>query len=235
MQPFVWQSRLLGVLISKWTKSFFVFKGLTKFAFLAGFASVVFVLLCNTWVVSSTDEQVYKTVDEIPYRKVGLVLGTSKTINGKWDNLFFTYRVNAASTLFHKKKISHILVSGDNSNMNYNEPRDMKQALKKLGVPDSCITMDFGGRKTLDSVVRCKKVFLQNEVTIISQGIHDHRALFIANYYGMDAVAYDAKYPNTATKKTAIREILARVKAVTDLYIFNRQPRFLGDAVIIQI
>jgi SanA protein len=74
-------------------------------------------------------------------------------------NLFFSTRIEATKELFERGKIKHILVSGDNSQASYNEPEYMKQALMKAGVPESAITLDYAGFRTLDSIVRAKEVF----------------------------------------------------------------------------
>ena len=55
--------------------------------------------------------------------------------------------------------MKHLLLSGDNSRKGYNEPEDMKEALMAKGVPESAITLDFAGFRTLDSVVRSKAIF----------------------------------------------------------------------------
>ena len=86
--------------------------------------------------------------------------------------------------LFQAGKISRILVSGDNRRMNYNEPVEMRKALIAHGIPDSVIVMDFAGIRTLDSVIRAKKVFGQDRFTIISQRFHNERALYIAGRNG---------------------------------------------------
>ena len=100
------------------------------------------------------------------------------------------------------------------------------------GVPESAITLDFAGFRTLDSVVRSKKVFQQNKITILSQRFHNHRAIFIADRYGIDAVAYNAADAFSGVNtKTELREYLARCKAVIDLYILKKQPKFLGEKI----
>jgi SanA protein len=103
--------------------------------------------------------------------------------------------------------------------------------LVEFGVPPSSITLDYAGFRTLDSVVRSKKVFGQNSVCIVSQAFHTPRALFIARHYGMDAVAYNAELndENPTNRQILFREYLARVKAFLDLYILDTQPRFLGE------
>ena len=191
--------------------------------------------LCNFFVEQSTQEQVFNDYELIPSNEVGLVLGTSKyTVYGN-QNPYFANRIHAAAELFNRKKIKHLLVSGDNSLKEYNEPKHMRQALMKAGIPDSCITMDFAGFRTLDSVVRCKRVFGQDKITIISQKFHNHRALFIANQKGVKAIAFNAKdVPFQVSLKTKLREWLARCKAILDV-LLNTQPKFLGEPVPIEI
>ena len=102
-------------------------------------------------------------------------------------------------------------------------------------MPDSCITMDFAGLRTFDSIVRSNKIFQQKRITVVSQQFHNHRALFIANYYGIDAIAYNAEHPSEANYKILFREIFARSKAILDLYFLQTRPKFLGDKVQIRV
>ena len=191
--------------------------------------------LCNFIVEQTTKKQVFDDYDRIPTNGVGLVLGTSKyTVYGN-QNPYFENRIQAAVALYKRKKIKHLLVSGDNSLKEYNEPKHMRKALMNAGIPDSCITMDFAGFRTLDSIVRSKKVFGQQSLTIISQKFHNHRALFIANQKGINAVGFNAKdLPFSLGMKTRLREWLARCKAVLDV-LLNTQPKFLGEPIIIEI
>jgi SanA protein len=190
---------------------------------------VVTILVCNFWVVSSTKGQVYNSIGDIPFRKVGIVLGTNKVWRGE-ENPYFKYRIEAAVALFKARKIRHIIVSGDNHLSYYDEPKDMKKELVKEGIPDSCITLDYAGFRTFDSVIRCKEVFGQDSITIISQEFHNERALFIANYYKMSAIAFNAeKVSGLFSVETAVREYFAKCKAVLDLYVFHSTPHFLGN------
>lgn len=191
--------------------------------------------LCNVFVEQSTKNQVFDDHDRLPFNDVGLVLGTSKyTVYGN-QNPYFANRIHAAVELFNRKKIKHLLVSGDNSLKEYNEPKQMRKALIKAGIPDSCITMDFAGFRTLDSIVRSKRVFGQSKLTVISQKFHNHRALFIANQNGITAVGFNAKdLPFSLGMKTRLRECLARCKAILDV-LLNTQPKFLGEPIRIEI
>ncbi len=195
-----------------------------------------FIWACNYWVEKSTANQVYSNINKLPQNDVALVLGTSKyTVNG-YQNPYFYYRIEAAAKLYQAKKVKHILVSGDNRLKNYNEPKEMQQALEKRGIPKNAITLDYAGFRTLDSVVRSKEVFGQKRIVIVSQKFHNHRALFIANHRNIKAVAYNAKDVSIRLGlKTMLREYLARCKAILDIIILNKQPKFLGKKININI
>jgi len=208
-------------------------KRMVRFVYIPFILAIIFVLISNSWVKNATTKFCYNDVKSIPENKVGLLLGTSKTARGG-INLFFKYRIEAAASLFAEGKIKHIIVSGDNHIANYNEPEEMKNELMKLGVPDSCITLDYAGFRTLDSVVRCEKVFGQTNFTIISQPFHNERALFIAAKSGLNCVAFNAKdVPSKYSTKTTIREYFARAKCVLDIYLLHTEPKFLGEKIVI--
>lgn len=189
-------------------------------------------LFCNYWIVNSTKKQIYTDINSVPSRKVGLVLGASKKTSRGTNNLYFTYRIQAAFELFKAKKVQYLLLSGDNHVKGYDEPSDMKEALIALGVPDSCIVLDYAGFRTLDSVVRSNEVFGEDSVTIISQEFHNQRALFIANKNNINAIGFNSKEVNkNYSFKTRFREYFARVKCVLDIYILYTSPKFLGDKI----
>jgi SanA protein len=205
---------------------------LFNWALVALVAGCATISLCNYWVISSTQQQLYKDIANVPFRKVGVVLGTNKVWRGE-ENPYFKYRIEAAAALFKAGKIKHIIVSGDNHVSSYDEPQDMKNALVELGVPDTCITLDYAGFRTFDSVIRCKEIFGQDSITVISQEFHNERALFIANYYKMSAIGFNAEDVTNEgfSLATHLREYFAKCKAVLDLYVFHSTPHFLGEKV----
>jgi SanA protein len=86
----------------------------------------------------------------------------------------------------------------------------------------------------LDSVVRAKEIFGQDTITVISQRFHNQRAIFLASHHGIDAIGFNAKEVDVRYSfKTRCREQFAKVKAVLDIYVFRKQPHFLGQKVII--
>ncbi|MBX2898691.1 MAG: YdcF family protein [Cyclobacteriaceae bacterium] len=190
----------------------------------------------NLWVISSTQSRVLTDYRHLPDSGVALVLGTSHRLSNGDPNPFFHNRMETAAALYQQGKIVHFIVSGDNRTKYYNEPLEMQKALIKLGVPATAITLDYAGLRTLDSIVRCKEIFGQQSITIITQPFHSYRALFISDYYKVNAVALVASEPEDerATRVYA-REYLARAKAVLDLYLLGTEPRHLGDKEPIQI
>lgn len=186
-----------------------------------GFFLLSGVLLANIWIVLSTEKNNYYSLQKMPSNDVGLVLGTSKSILGGKENMFFRYRMEAAARLYKEGKIKFLILSGNHDSVFYNEPNDMKKALMSLGVPENVMTLDFAGFRTYDSIIRCKEVFNQQKFTIISQPTHNARALFLAHELGIDAVAFAAQDVPTGYK-TYLREYLARPKAILDVYLLDR-------------
>jgi len=193
---------------------------------------VVCIVASNIWVNTSTNPYLYDEVEEVPERKVCMVLGTSKYLRDGRKNLFFEYRIKAAVDLYRAGKIKQILVSGDNSTKQYDEPAMMKAALVKQGIPACCITCDYAGFRTFDSVIRMWKVFGQKSFMVVSQKFHNQRAVFLARKNGLDVIGYNAKdVTGTNGIKTHVREYFARFKAVIDLYVWPARPKFLGEPV----
>lgn len=199
-------------------------------------ALLLLIISGNLLVVNSASKQVYNSLDEIPPKNIGLVLGTSRYLQNGNRNMYFYNRIFAAVDLYKKGKIKHILLSGDNRTIYYNEPRDMYNVLREMGIPKDAITLDYAGLRTLDSVIRCKEIFGQTSITIITQKFHSYRAAYIANAHGLKANCYVADNPDYSnTKKVVYREYFARIKAIIDINLLKAKPRFLGEKEFIDI
>jgi SanA protein len=189
-----------------------------------------FIAGSNAWVMLATRSAIYASYDAAPKRSVALVLGTSRRLSNGLSNPFFANRIETAYQLYKRGKVQLIIVSGDNRSKYYNEPAEMRKALIAKGVPSEIITLDFAGLRTLDSIIRCKEIFGQESIILITQAFHSYRALFISRYYNIDAIAVVAEEPETwQSAKVIVREILARPLAVLDLYVLKTSPRFLGE------
>ena len=211
-----------------------IFKNL-PFIFSVVIVSILLIIIISENIIKANEDYCYDDIKELPGNKVGMLLGTSKYIGRGWLNYYYQYRIDAAVDLYKSGKIKYVLISGDNSQHSYNEPKFIKDDLIKRGIPKNKIYLDYAGFRTFDSVIRSKKIFGQEKITIISQRFHNERAVFIAKHNGIEAVGYNAEA--VAGKngiKTRIRERLARVKAILDVYILRTKPKFLGDEIEIK-
>jgi SanA protein len=206
-----------------------------KWMVISGVAFVLIVIsLSNFTINKKTNNLVFNETETIPENKTGLLLGTSKYLRSGKLNLYFEYRIQATEKLFKAGKIKNIVISGDNSKKDYNEPEDMKIELVKRGIPEGNIYLDYAGFRTFDSIYRMKEIFGQKSFTVISQQFHNQRAVYIAKSLDLNAIGFNAQDVNVYNGfKTKLREKLARVKVFVDL-LTNKQPKYLGTKIIIE-
>lgn len=207
---------------------------LFKILFFFIIASLLLIIFSEIVVTSKSKKYLFDDPALLPDSSVVLVLGTLKNFANGGENLFFTYRMQAAKELYDTGKVRAFVVSGDNRKKGYNEPEDMRQSLIEMGIPDEIIYLDYAGFRTLDSVVRMNKIFGQSEFVIVSQKFHNQRAVYIARAHDLTAYGYNAKNVNVRySVKTFVRERFARVKVFIDI-ITGKQPKFLGEPVVIE-
>lgn len=201
--------------------------------FLSAFILLIALLVyyCNYRIENSSENKIYSEVNDIPFNRVGLLLGTGKFLSNKKLNPYYVYRIDGASQLIKAGKIKYLIISGDNSRLDYDEPNMMRADLIKAGIDSTIIFLDFAGFRTFDSIVRSREIFSQDSLTIISQPFHNQRAIYIANRENIVAIGFNAKdVSNSAGARVQIREKFARVKVFLD-YLFGKSPKFLGPKV----
>lgn len=204
------------------------------FTILFAFISIVTTIyLCNKIIVDAARDKLYSDLNQIPFNKVGILLGTSKYGQLGRINPYYDYRIKAAINLLKNKKIKYVIISGDNSRKDYNEPESMRSDLIQGGIDSTSIYLDYAGFRTFDSIIRLKEIFGQDSVTIISQQFHNERALYIAYKEGIVAIGFNAKEAgNIQGLETPWREKLARVKMFLDFWT-GKKPKFSGSKIII--
>jgi SanA protein len=196
-----------------------------------GIGVLLAAFIAHRVIAKSVENQLFTDVNKVPFCKTALLLGTNPKTRGNRLNLFFQFRMEAIAKLYKAGKIKYVIVSGDNSRSKYNETDEMRAYLVGLGMPDSVIYSDFAGFRTLDSVVRCKEIFGQDSIMIVSQLFHNERAVYLANKFDMYAVGFNAKSPMARYSiKTYVREYFARLKVFIDL-LFGVKPKFLGEKI----
>lgn len=188
-------------------------------------AACVLGLAPATWLHSVADARVRTTAD-VPARQVAVVFGA-----GLWDGKpspYLANRLRAAAELYRDKKVKVVLVTGDNSRVEYDEPDAMRTFLVERGVPDSRIVSDFAGFDTWDSCVRARRIFGVERAVLVTQGFHVRRAIALCRAAGIDAygVGVDARHDAT-WYYGGTREIVAAGKAALDA-LFKPDPHFLG-------
>jgi SanA protein len=184
----------------------------------------------DRWISWRTAPFIYEDVASLPHRQVGVVLGTAKYYRTGVINQYYLYRIQGALNAYNSGKVNYLLLSGDNALQSYNEPMTMRRDLIKAGVDPSDIVLDYAGFRTLDSIVRTRKVFDTNDFIIITQRFHCERALYIAQHLGIQAQCYAVPSPKNMLS-VRFREVGARLGALADLYLMKREPRFLGPLV----
>ena len=190
---------------------------------------VFFVALCMSLLLSVQTENkasIYKSVAMVPAAQVAIVLGASIRSNGDLSPVL-KERADAAYTLYTAKKVSKILVSGDNRTPQYNEVSPVGKYLLAKGVPKEDIFLDYAGFDTYSSMYRAEHVFLVSSAIVVSQHFHLPRALFLAHGLGISAVGFDAGAPGEEYLLNTFREMPASLKAIFDVLV-GRIPQYLG-------
>lgn len=174
-------------------------------------------------------------VSHLPAADVALVLGASPIGPEGGPNVYFERRLDAAADLWRAGKAKYLLVSGDNSRPDYDEPTAMRAGLIKRGVPAEAIYRDFAGVRTWDSVQRAQEIFGQKRLIIVSQRFHLARAIFLARADGTDAWGYEARdVANPYSVWTILRRYPSALRAHYDVW-FDTPPKHGGKPVVIGV
>jgi len=173
--------------------------------------------------------RIYQT-DKAPIERLAIVFGAGLRRDGT-PTPILRDRVETAASLYFSGKVEKLLMSGDNSIFNHNEPESMRQYAISLGVPETAIAMDYAGSRTYDTCYRAKAIFGMNSALLVTQKFHLPRALFLCNALGLDAYGVEANNRNYRRGALFIwnfREQLATVGAFLDVYVSSPMPT-LGE------
>jgi vancomycin permeability regulator SanA len=188
-------------------------------------AGCVLALLPATWMYVVTGDRL-RTIADVPRTEVAVVFGA-----GLWEgepSPYLAHRLDAAAELYREGRVEVVLVTGDNSREDYDEPDAMRAYLTRHGVPGSRIVSDYAGFDTWDSCVRAKKIFGVDEAVLISQGFHIRRAVALCEEAGVASYGVGVQDKHDATwYYGGARELFAAGKAALDA-VLEPDPRFLG-------
>jgi len=196
-------------------------------AFCAGFL-IIFILATNIVFYVATKQYIYNDAAKAPNVEVALIPGAAIFKDGSLSPIF-TDRADVAIKLYEAKKVSKILVSGDNSTESHNEVNPVRLYLLSKGIPDQDIFLDHAGFDTYSTMYRARDIFEVSSVLIATQSFHLPRAVFIARRLGIKAYGVNADVGHILFRNN-VREVFANEKAVFDL-IFNLKPKYLGEKI----
>ncbi|HSH57177.1 MAG TPA: ElyC/SanA/YdcF family protein [Halomonas sp.] len=186
-------------------------------------------LVANLWVLGQTRARIGYQLPQCHAEQVGIVFGTSHWTRSGTRNPYFEARMSASARLLRLGRIDHLLLSGDNRTLAYNEPITMWRDLRGREVPETAMTLDYAGFSTFDTLARAREVFGVERALLITQAWHLPRALFIAGSVGIEA--HGCAVEERVVKgqwRLAAREWVARLATLGDLYLWERKPYFLG-------
>lgn len=140
-------------------------------------------------------------------------------------------RLDTAIALYKAGVAPKLLLSGDNSIVEYSEPDCMLKYTLAQGVPPEDIFLDFAGFSTYESVYRSHAVFMADRMIVVTQKYHLFRALKACEALGIKAkgvASNQQKYAGRFYREA--REVLARSK---DFFkgIIKAKPTYLGDEI----
>ncbi|MFI9646260.1 vancomycin high temperature exclusion protein [Streptomyces sp. NPDC052040] len=185
----------------------------------------VLALLPSAWLFLTTADRLRTTAD-VPRADVAVVFGA-----GLWNgepSPYLAHRLDAAALLYREGRVRVVLVTGDNSRSDYDEPDAMRAYLTRHGVPGERIVGDYAGFDSWDSCVRARKVFGVHRAVLISQGFHIRRAVALCRAAGITSYGVGVADRRDITwYYGSTREVFASGKAALDV-LFRPDPRFLG-------
>jgi SanA protein len=202
-----------------------IFKWMRRIILLAGLAGLLGLILPRLITTFHGWKRIHQ-VEDAPSQRVAIVFGAGLRRDGT-PTAILRDRVETAASLYFSGKVEKLLLSGDNSYLDYNEPEAMRQYALSLGVPDEAMTLDYAGRRTYDTCYRAKAIFGVQGALLVTQRFHLPRALFLCSALGLDALGVEANNRNYWRGSLLIwnvREQLATVGAFLDLYVERPSP-----------
>lgn len=182
-------------------------------------------LLPSAWLFTTTGDRLRSAAD-VPGTEVAMVFGA-----GLWEgepSPYLAHRLDAAAELYRAGKVRAVLVTGDNSRTDYDEPDAMRTYLTEHGVPDKAVVSDYAGFDTWDSCVRARKIFGVREAILLSQDFHIRRAVALCRAAGVSSYGVGvAERRDVTWYAGGAREVLAASKAALDA-LLHPDPHFLG-------
>ena len=170
------------------------------------------------------------SIEDAPRRNAVIVFGAGLWRDGS-PTPVLRDRVATAAQLYFAGKAEKLVMSGGNPTIDYDEPGAMRTYALSLGVPEEAIVLDYAGRRTYDTCYRARHIFGIQKATLVTQGFHLPRALYLCNHLGIDGIGVQAdlrQYRRSSRTFWNLREIPATLGALWDVHVTRPLP-ILGD------
>ena len=200
-------------------------KAIVKIIKIAILAGLVIILLPRLITALFSIPRIF-TAQNVPPAPVAIVFGAGLWRDGT-PTTVLRDRIATAVELYFSGKVKKILMSGDNSYVDYNEPGAMHQYALSLGVPEEVIVLDYAGRRTYDTCYRAKAIFGLDQAILVTQGFHLPRALYTCNAFGVNVsgVASDRQdYRKSSILYWNLRELPATLTALLQVHFTHPIP-----------
>ena len=201
--------------------------------FCVGVVGAIYLLCVNSYIVNSTKDNILTVDAASQLEDIDCVLVLGAKVNGTTLSHMLEDRVKTGISIYNSGAAPKILMSGDHGRKEYDEVNAMKDYAKEQGIASEDIFMDHAGFSTYESLYRARDIFCAEKIIIISQEYHLHRALYIAEYLGLEAYGVDGQlrpYAVDTNIYNTFREFLARNKDF--IYVrLNPEPTYMGEVI----
>lgn len=188
----------------------------------------LFVSVCIITVQTHRTE--ISSLNDAPVVPVAIILGAKVKANNQPSDILRD-RLLTGIELYEQGKVSKLLLSGDDGQIEYDEVNAMRVFVIDHGIPAEDIFLDHAGFDTYDSMARASEVFGVTSAIIVTQNFHLPRALYLADAFGIEARGISAdRQTYVGALRSEVREWFADVKAVIDVTL-HVAPTYLGDFV----
>ena len=202
-----------------------MFIALTRILIILLSTTLILAAAARIYIVISTHRNILH-LNEQPEAQVALVFGAGLRRDGS-PTAILRDRVQSAVELYKSGKVKKLLMSGDNSYMDYNEPGAMREYALGLGVPENDIVLDYAGRRTYDSCYRALYIFGIKSAILVTQPFHLPRAIYTCRKLGIEATGYAAEnitYRKSSQLYWNMREIAAMLVSTIEVSITHPVP-----------
>jgi len=194
---------------------------------ITGVVAAAAIFLIDRHIYSVTNAKLQTSMTEIPAeepKRVAIVFGARVWDDGSPSNTLYD-RVMTGVELYRAGRVKTLLMSGDRSGDNYDEPAAMKKLAVQLGIPENDIVLDNDGKKTYDTCYRAREIFDVQKAILVTQDYHQPRALYLCNNLGVDSNGITANRRKYVSEwYYHFREFFSTANAWIEINFLPREP-----------